>query len=152
MQFSPSVLDKTCCERENAQYIMDGADQQLKVSLLAEGGIELFIQSGRIPSFTEGTPMLIVPPAGTQRGDGFRVWNYMDAISQGIDPTGWGDMGTREYLSPEGVSRGFAHIVTVSDDEFDTLHKRYEAAMDQFYPELKETNLLSRITNMMRRR
>lgn len=85
---------------------MNDTDQNLKDSLLQEGGLERYIQSGRVPRFNVGTPLVFVPPIGTQFGDHFVRHNYMEAILQGQNPKGMGDSGTIEFFfSRWSVSR-----------------------------------------------
>lgn len=114
---------------------MSDTDQIVKNQLLAEGGIEGFVQSGRIPLMTDpiegvDTVVIFVPPEGTQRGDSYQTLNYMDAIARGESPEGMGDMGTIEFLSPDGTSRGLCDIVSLTRKEYDELLRRRISALE----------------------
>lgn len=114
---------------------MDDTADNVKIQLLTEGGIEGFVQSGRIPLMTEPiegvtTVVIFVPPEGTQRGDGYRTLNYMDAIARGESPEGMGDMGTIEFLSPDGTTRGLCDIVSLTREEYDVLLQRRRSALE----------------------
>ena len=123
---------------------MSDTDQQLKDNLLASGGIEQFIQNERIPLFDDDFHLLLIPPEGVQPGDTYHRYHHLGG--------GPGDIGTIEFFSPEGESRGFAQIVGVSEKEFDALRDRYEQAMEQYYPKAKEGNLMTTIAGMFLRK
>lgn len=136
---------------------MTDTGQDIKNQLFAEGGIEGFVQSGRTPLLTEPSEestsvWIFVPPEGTQRGDHYRTRNYMDALVAGYSPEGMGDTGTIEFLSPEGQSRGYCEIVSLTMEEYKVLRKRRMRAINQYNAEIREPSILTPLFDYFRRK
>lgn len=104
--------------------------------LLAPEGVEALVAVQRIPQrfSTSGSEWLdnqmvgyMIPPEGVQLDDGFY---------SGYNRSGF-DSGIREYVSPEGVSRGFGEIVDISAGRADELDQRIAAARKKLLKSLK---------------
>lgn len=98
----------------------------LEQQLLVEGGVEKFIQAGRVPGLipfitnTQTTSeirgyFIVLPPEGTQIGD--RVETH---------PV---DVGVNEFFSPTGESRGFADLLEVSYEQGEEIKPRISIAI-----------------------